>query len=140
MELNRNAVVNGFIVTSLTLERLDVSLHWLRESGFQGKVTVRDGHFGEGEPLFERDINKPANKEALAARTPARPATPKFWMVIRLEGTGSSSCSQRHHTLERAQDEATRLAKDHRSRFVVLEAIKVCHHTDAPVTWESIHE
>ena len=59
--------VNGYLVSNIqevetkrVVSTLKVSLLWLRESGFKGRVQVIDGNFGDSNDsskvLFEIDV------------------------------------------------------------------------------------
>jgi hypothetical protein len=56
-KINTEASYNGLTVGYFYGGDFMVSLHWLREAGFRGKVSVYNGQFLEEKtPLFEKEI------------------------------------------------------------------------------------
>ena len=50
-------ILNGIIIIGINPGDIEISLHWLKVSGFKGTLRIVEGEFGDtNEPLLEIDI------------------------------------------------------------------------------------
>jgi len=54
---NNAVVLNGIIIIGVDPGLIEIPLHWLKVSGFKGKLQIMGGEFSDtSEPLFEIDV------------------------------------------------------------------------------------
>ena len=109
-----------------------VSKHWIKKSGFNGKLVITDGMLSEGPIAYECDFA--TGKQVIPEVN--KPQYPEpFWMVW---VSGTRGPAYQHYDKASAEREAERLARlsGNEGRDVyVLEVVASCKAEVPPVEW-----
>lgn len=130
----RKIYLNNYIVAGYypNENEIRVSRHWIKESGFNGKLVINKGIFGSEGNLYEYDF---ATGEQVIPEV-SKPQYPEpFWMVW---VSGTRGPAYQHYDKASAEREAERLARlsGNEGRDVyVLEVVASCKAEVPPVEW-----